>query len=132
MTGHKQQPPDDPAFIFAELAAQAIAEDFPAGAKPKDRARALVEATMHVRRYPDTQPETCWIVMRGQAPGLPEWRAASYAQKQATGAFVGVLVTMDRAFRPEPQPKPPTPVPRMPGKPALRLSPVGLTSPFKR
>lgn len=132
MTGRQQSAPDDPAFIFAELAAQAIAEDFPGGAKGKLRAHALVEATLHIRRYPDSQPETCWIVMRGQAPDMPEWSAASYQQKQAAGAFVGVLVTMDRAFRPAPKPKPPTPVPRMPGRSALRASPLGLTSPFKR
>lgn len=132
MTRRAETLPDDPAFIFAELAAQAVAEDFPAGAKPKERAAALVDMTVHLRRYTDSQPETCWIVMRGRAPSLPEWAVAPYAQKQAMAAFVGVLVTMDKAFRPAPVPKPSLPAPRMPGKPTLRPAGKGLTPLFRK
>ena len=132
MTRRAENPPDDPAFIFAGLAAQAVDDGFLMALKPGQRAKALAEATVHLRRYPDSFPETCWIVARGQAPVLPEWAGLPYATKQAMGAFVGVLVTMDRALKPEPVARPPAPAMRMPGKPALRPAGNGLRPLFEK
>lgn len=99
--------PDDPARVFATLAAESVCAELLPGAKKHERGPALDAGFALIRAFPDSQPETVWIVMRGHAPGLPEWAGLGWAHKRALGALRDVLVAMDRAAQPEPKPQKP-------------------------
>lgn len=128
MTSDKKSAPrearhDLPAEL-AEAAARIVCEAWLDGAGAAD-AKALGAMLAHVRQWPNSKPESPWIMARAQAPGLPGWGELGWARRHAVMAWLGVLSTMDMALMPEP-PAPVAPeAPKRRMKSALRRSTRG-------
>lgn len=110
MTKRPAEPlPDDPARVFAFLAAEAVCETWLAGVKPRELAAVQEEMMTFLRRYRDSQAETLWIAARSHAPGMGDFASQPRPARLAIAAFRDVLNAMDKAFAPEPVKPPPPP-----------------------